>query len=83
MRLQFLHIKLHGLKGSGALVMRKGLAPEAINFGGGQESGLRSGTVSVADAVALAKAMRLSAVDTEQKEFRAVAKSVDSCSKTI
>lgn len=63
--------KIHGLKGSGALVMRQGLALEAINFGGGQESGLRSGTVSVADAVALAKAMRLSAVDTERKEFRA------------
>ncbi len=38
--------------------MRKGLLPEAINFGGGQEIGIRSGTVSVPDAAALAIAMR-------------------------
>ena len=42
--------KIHGLKGSGALIMRKGLLPEAINYGGGQELGIRSGTVSVPDA---------------------------------
>ena len=51
--------KIHGLKGSGALIMRKGLLPEAINYGGGQEFGIRSGTVSVPDAVALALAIRL------------------------
>jgi len=52
--------KIHGLKGSGVLITRKGIIPEAINFGGGQEAGLRSGTVSVPDATAIAKAMRLS-----------------------
>ena len=46
--------KIHGLKGSGALIMRKGITPVAINYGGGQENGLRSGTVSVPDAAALA-----------------------------
>jgi cysteine desulfurase len=51
--------KIHGLKGSGALITRKGLLPESINFGGGQEFGIRSGTVSVPDAAALALAMRL------------------------
>lgn len=63
--------KIHGLKGSGALVMRKGLLPQAVNFGGGQERELRSGTVSVPDAVALAKAMRLNAAVQERADFRA------------
>ena len=62
--------KINGLKGSGLLAFRKGLPPQALNFGGGQEHGLRSGTVAVADAVALAKAMRISSLDEEQKDFR-------------
>ncbi len=62
--------KINGLKGSGVLAMRKGQIPEAINYGGGQEKGLRSGTVSVADAVALAKAMRMSSTDSGKLEFR-------------
>ncbi|MCZ2259725.1 cysteine desulfurase family protein [Sporosarcina sp. G11-34] len=51
--------KIHGLKASGALITRKRLKPMAINYGGGQEFGIRSGTVSVPDAAALARAMRL------------------------
>ncbi|WP_318614202.1 cysteine desulfurase family protein [Sporosarcina sp. YIM B06819] len=62
--------KINGLKGSGLLAFRKGIPPQALNFGGGQEHGLRSGTVAVADAVALAKAMRISALDEEHQEFR-------------
>ncbi len=62
--------KINGLKGSGVLALRKGMMPTAINFGGGQENGIRSGTVSVADAVALAKAMRISTIDEEHEEFR-------------
>lgn len=62
--------KINGLKGSGILALRKGMTPEPISYGGGQEKGLRSGTVSVADAVALAKAIRMSATDVEQKDFR-------------
>lgn len=61
--------KIHGLKGSGILALRKGILPQAINFGGGQEKELRSGTVSVADAVALAKAMRLNAAVQESEDF--------------
>ncbi|WP_172371127.1 cysteine desulfurase family protein [Sporosarcina jiandibaonis] len=60
--------KIHGLKGSGALIMRKGLLPESINYGGGQEFGIRSGTVSVPAAAALALAMRLiTEEDTAEK----------------
>ncbi|WP_203246641.1 cysteine desulfurase family protein [Sporosarcina beigongshangi] len=62
--------KINGLKGSGLLAFRKGIPPQALNFGGGQEHGLRSGTVAVADAVAIAKAMRISSLDEEQQEFR-------------
>lgn len=51
--------KFHGLKGSGALIMRKGTRILPYLFGGGQQGGLRSGTVPVAHAAALAKAMRL------------------------
>lgn len=51
--------KVHGLKGSGVLAFNKGVELVPIQHGGGHESGLRSGTVSVADAVALAKALRL------------------------
>ncbi|WP_223642220.1 cysteine desulfurase family protein [Planococcus sp. 4-30] len=50
--------KVHGLKGSGLLAY-SGVELQAIQYGGGQESGIRSGTVSVPHAVALAKALRL------------------------
>lgn len=50
--------KIHGLKGSGVLAFNQ-LELTALQFGGGQESGLRSGTVSVPHAAALAKALRL------------------------
>ncbi|AMQ05785.1 MULTISPECIES: cysteine desulfurase family protein [Sporosarcina] len=62
--------KINGLKGSGILALRKGMAPEAISYGGGQESGIRNGTVSVANAVTMAKAIRMSAIEIEQKDFR-------------
>lgn len=50
--------KIHGLKGSGLLAY-SGVELQAIQFGGGQECGIRSGTVSVPNAIALAKALRL------------------------
>ncbi|WP_342510634.1 cysteine desulfurase family protein [Sporosarcina sp. FSL K6-1522] len=62
--------KINGLKGSGALIVRKGVKPVAVNFGGGQEQGLRSGTVAVPNAVALAKAMRITARDEEHVVFK-------------
>lgn len=50
--------KIHGLKGSGLLAYSR-VELQTIQYGGGQESGIRSGTVSVPNAVALAKALRL------------------------
>lgn len=55
--------KIHGFKGSGVLAFRKKLKWQPYALGGGQEFGLRSGTVAVPQAVALAKAARL-AVET-------------------
>lgn len=51
--------KIHALKGSGVIAFRKHTAIAPLIVGGGQEYGLRSGTVAVPQAVALAKAARL------------------------
>jgi len=51
--------KFHGLKGTGILFVRAGVRLDSVIAGGGQEQQIRGGTVNVAGAVAIAKAMRL------------------------
>ena len=51
--------KFGGPKGVGALVVRGGVALEPLVDGGGQERGLRSGTVNVAGVVGMAAALRV------------------------
>jgi cysteine desulfurase len=51
--------KIHGPKGVGALWMRKGREPAPLIHGGGQERGLRSGTLSPALCVGFGAAARL------------------------
>ena len=51
--------KIHGPKGVGGLWMRAGAEPEPLLHGGGQELGLRSGTLSPALCVGLGEAARL------------------------
>ncbi len=51
--------KIHGPKGIGALWMRKGDEPAPFIHGGGQERGLRSGTLSPALCVGFGAAARL------------------------
>lgn len=51
--------KFGGPKGMGVLVVREGVALVPEIEGGGQERGLRAGTVNVAGAVALATALRV------------------------
>ena len=65
--------KIHGIKGVGCLVVRNGinLAPQIA--GGGQMSGIRSGTVNVAGAASFAKAMRL-IVENEKSCFDKITK---------
>ena len=53
--------KFGGPKGSGALVVRDGCTLVPLLEGGGQERGLRAGTVNVAGVVALAAALRATA----------------------
>jgi cysteine desulfurase len=51
--------KIHGPKGIGALWMRKGMEPAALLHGGGQEQGLRSGTLSPMLCVGFGAAAKL------------------------
>ena len=51
--------KIHGPKGVGALWMRKGAEPAPLIHGGGQERGLRSGTLSPALCVGFGAAAKL------------------------
>ncbi len=51
--------KIHGPKGIGALWMRKGKEPAPLIHGGGQEQGLRSGTLSPALCVGFGVAAKL------------------------
>lgn len=59
--------KLHGIKGSGALIARKNIDFLPVISGGGQEDGYRSGTQSVALAVSLAKSVQLECSDLIKK----------------
>lgn len=51
--------KIHALKGSGVIAFRKRINIAPYLLGGGQEYGLRSGTVAVPQAVVLSKASRI------------------------
>lgn len=51
--------KIHGPKGIGALWMRDGVEPGPLLHGGGQEQGLRSGTLSPALCVGFGAAAKL------------------------
>ena len=63
--------KIHGLLGSGALIKEKKILLESQNNGGGQESGLRSGTNTVALSASLAKALRL-ALNKQKENYEKV-----------
>jgi cysteine desulfurase len=57
--------KVHGPKGIGALWIRKGIAVDPLLHGGGQEGGIRSGTLSPALCVGFGEAARL--VDRQEE----------------
>ena len=64
--------KLHGPKGVGALVIRKGTALESLVHGGGQERGLRSATENVAGIVGLGKAAEIARLEMPEEAARLV-----------
>ena len=65
--------KIHGPKGIGGMWMRDGAEPAPLLHGGGQEQGLRSGTLSTALCVGLGEAARL-AVERRGADAEHVAK---------
>ncbi|QNJ18077.1 cysteine desulfurase [Synechococcus sp. A18-40] len=60
--------KLYGPKGVGAMVIRDGIALQPLQWGGGQEAGLRAGTMPTALIVGFAAAVRLAMQDREQRQ---------------
>lgn len=51
--------KIHGLKGTGMLYVKKGTRLSPLFHGGNQEMGIRSGTENLAGSVAFVRALRL------------------------
>lgn len=68
--------KIHGLKGIGALVSTKSMQLVPQIEGGRQMDGNRSGTVNVAGAASLAKALRL-VCETQVENFKRVSRLYD------
>jgi cysteine desulfurase len=62
--------KLYAPKGIGALYTRHGLQLEPVIYGGGQESGRRAGTESVANIVALGTACLLAQEQLSESQVR-------------
>lgn len=65
--------KFYGPKGIGGLVLRRGVFLQKIVSGGGQERGLRSGTVNVPGVIGMARALEIASRDQEQEAARLTA----------
>ncbi|HJR44974.1 MAG TPA: cysteine desulfurase family protein [Actinomycetota bacterium] len=65
--------KLGGPKGVGALFVRSGVAVDAIVHGGGQERGMRSGTLNVAGIAGFGLAAEIAAKEVYEKSERLLA----------
>ena len=64
--------KIYGPKGTGILYRRKGIDLHPIIHGGGQESGLRSGTENVAGIAGFAKALEIAQEKREEENERLI-----------
>ena len=60
--------KIHGLKGTGALVCKKSIALHPLFQGGGQQDGVRSGTVDVPGIACLSKALLTALRNTTEND---------------
>lgn len=59
--------KMYGVKGAGALYVRRGLMTDKIMFGGAQENNRRAGTENVAGIVALGKAAEIAKRESREQ----------------
>jgi cysteine desulfurase len=64
--------KLYGIQGAGALYVREGVDLVPLLVGGGQESGLRSGTQAVATIAAFGVAAELAAAELDLETSRSI-----------
>ncbi|MDZ4159824.1 MAG: cysteine desulfurase family protein, partial [Anaerolineaceae bacterium] len=62
--------KFYGPKGVGGLFVRKGISIMPIQFGGGQEYGLRAGTQNVPYIVGMAEALRIAQHGVQERGHR-------------
>ncbi len=62
--------KFYGPKGIGALVIRSGIPIVPLHWGGGQEQGLRPGTIPVPLVVGFAKAAEMAIQDLDSRQQR-------------
>lgn len=62
--------KFGGPRGTGLLLAKRTPAPKPLYFGGGQERGIRPGTVNVAGAAGLAAALREAVQEQEHERAR-------------
>ncbi|APT92746.1 cysteine desulfurase [Corynebacterium phocae] len=62
--------KFGGPRGAGLLLAKRSPAPQAVNYGGGQERGIRPGTVDVAAASALAAALQEAVAEMAEESRR-------------
>ena len=74
--------KIYGPRGTGVLYIRHNTLIEALQFGGGQERGRRSGTENVAGIVGFATALKL-AQDMRTEEAHRISKLRDELLKKI
>lgn len=65
--------KIYAPKGVGALYVRRGIALRSLMDGGGQERGIRSGTLAVPGIVAFGKACEIAAVEMAEESRRVAA----------
>ncbi|HUO85650.1 MAG TPA: cysteine desulfurase family protein [Thermoanaerobaculia bacterium] len=62
--------KFYGPKGAGALLVRRGIDLTPLTVGGGQERGLRSGTLNVPAVIGMAEALDLAIEEMEREAGR-------------
>jgi cysteine desulfurase len=65
--------KLYGPKGVGGLLVRRGVRVEPVILGGGQERGVRSGTLNVTGVIGMAAAFRVRAEEMAEEAERLTA----------